>query len=171
MSAMLEFRIDQAVWLFPVCIAVHFLEEAPAFATWAQRHISRLYTEAHWRRVHTTGAVAALVAAASVSAFPEPLSMFLFTAIFLAPMVFNAAFHVAASVICRSYSPGTASAVLLFPGLCAYLVWLACEARMMNVVSTMAAVMIGAVFHALDLAVTTFFVKLTPRPMVADRRE
>ena len=157
MGTLFELRIDQAIWLFPACVAVHFLEEAPAFARWARRHISPLYTDAHWRRVHSTGAVAALLGAAAVATWPSPLTVFLFIAFLLAPMVFNSVFHLSASIWARSYSPGTISATLLFPGLCTYLVWLACEARMLNPLSATAAAIMGGAFHALDLAMTVFF--------------
>ena len=48
----------EAVWLFPVAIAIHFSEEAPRFAKWARMHISPLYTDAHWRKIHGIGLAA-----------------------------------------------------------------------------------------------------------------
>ena len=112
---------QQAVWLFPICVAVHFLEEATGFASWAGRNISSRYTASHWSRVHAIGMVLAIAASASVDRWMHPLTIFFFTATFLTPMVFNALFHAAASMYFRSYSPGTLSALLLFPALCWYL--------------------------------------------------
>jgi hypothetical protein len=158
MSAIGEFPFEQAVWFFPACITIHFLEEARGFAAWARRHISPRYTESHWKRVHASGAVAGVLAAAVVSRWPGTITAFLFTAFFLAPMVFNALFHLGSSLYFRSYSPGTASAALLFPALCWRLVALACDAQLLDAVSTMSAILIGAVVHSIDLAATTFFV-------------
>ena len=91
-GASFEFTIHQAVWLFPACIAVHFLEEAFGFARWARSYISSRYTDAHWRRIHGLGLVSALAASAIVSRWTGPVPIFLFTALFLTPMVFNISF-------------------------------------------------------------------------------
>jgi Protein of unknown function with HXXEE motif len=158
MSAIGQFPFEQAVWFFPACLTLHFLEEATGFAAWARQHLSPRYTESHWRRVHVTGAVAGVLAAGMVSRWPSALSAFLFAAFFVAPMVFNALFHLGGSLYFRSYSPGTASAALLFPALCWRLVALACDAQLLDAVSTMGAMLIGAIVHCIDLAATTFFV-------------
>ena len=150
------------LFLFPACTAVHFLEEAPGFAKWARSHISSRYSDAHWRRIHGTGIASALVATAFVSLWTRPVSIFLFTALFLTPMVFNALFHVATSVFFRSYSP-TTSAVLMFPVFCWYLVSLSSEGSLLDARSALAATVIGAAFHAMDLAATTFFLQWMPR--------
>jgi len=100
-------------------MAVHFLEEAPGFAQWARRNISPLYSDAHWRRIHALGFLCAVAAAAAVSLWTRPVSVFLFTALFLTPMVFNSLFHLGASLFYRSYSPGAFSALLLFPAAAA----------------------------------------------------
>jgi uncharacterized protein with HXXEE motif len=163
MSVNLEFTIRQAVWLFPACIAAHFLEEAFGFAKWARDHISPRYSDARWRRIHGMGFVSALAASALVSVWPRPVSVFLFTAIFLTPMVFNAMFHLATSVFFRSYSPGATSALLLFPALCWRLVSISSDAGLLSARSAMAATVVGAAFHTMDLASTTFFLRRTPR--------
>ena len=121
-GASFEFTIHQAVWLFPACIAVHFLEEAFGFARWARSYISSRYTDAHWRRIHGLGLVSALAASAIVSRWTGPVPIFLFTVLFLTPMVFNSLFHLGTSVFFRRYSPGTTSALVLFPAVCWHLV-------------------------------------------------
>ena len=78
--------IQQAVWLFPVCVAGHFLEEATGFASWAGRNISSRYTASHWRRVHAMGMLLAIAASASVDRWMRPPTIF-FTAAFVTPMV------------------------------------------------------------------------------------
>jgi uncharacterized protein with HXXEE motif len=155
--------IHQAVWLFPACVAGHFLEESTGFASWANRNISTRYTPSHWRRVHGMGILFAIVASASADRLMHPLTIFLFMAVFLTPMIFNAFFHAAASVYFRSYSPGTASALLLFPVLCWNLVRRFSEAGLLDAPSALAATVVGATIHCIDLASTTFFLQRMPR--------
>ena len=149
----------EAVWLFPVAIAIHFSEEAPRFAKWARMHISPLYTDAHWRKIHGIGLVSALIFAALVSLWPRPVSVFVFLALYLSPMLFNAVFHITASLFYRSFSPGAISAALLFPGLFWYLGWLFSQAGLLRTEVAMLGTAIGAVVHLFDLASTTFFVQ------------
>ena len=149
--------LAQAVWLFPVWTAVHFLEEAPGFANWARRYISPRYSDAHWRKIHAAGIVFATASAAVVSLWPHPVAVFLFCALSLTPMLFNLLFHLAASVFSRSYSPGVVSALLLFPVLSWYLVSLFSDAGLLHTKAGMLAAVIGAATHAMDLALTTFF--------------
>jgi len=162
-DAFTSVTIQQAVWLFPICVAGHFLEESTGFASWAGRNISSRYTASHWRRVHGMGMLFAIAAAVSVARWMHPLTIFLFTAGFLTPMVFNALFHTAASVYFRSYSPGTASALALFPALSWYLSSRFSDAGLLDARSAITATVIGAIFHGLDLASTTFFLQRMPR--------
>jgi len=151
--------IHQVVWLFPACVAAHFLEEGTGFAAWARARISPRYTDSHWRRIHGMGMLFAIAAPALVTRWTHPAAAFLFTALFLTPMVFNALFHLAASIYFRSYSPGTSSAVALFPALCWYLVDRFSDAGLLNARSALAAAVLGAAFHGIDLASTTFFLR------------
>ncbi len=121
-------------------------------------HISPLYTDAHWRKIHGMGLLAAMMFAALVSLWPGPVSVFLFLALYLSPMVFNAVFHITASVFYRSYSPGAISAALLFPALFWYLGSLSSQAGLVRTEVAMLATAIGAVVHIFDLASTTSFV-------------
>ena len=126
--------LHQAIWLFPACVAAHFVEEAAGFANWASRNISTRHTEAHWRRIHGTGMIFAVADAASLAKWLHPVTTFLFTALFLTPMVFNALFHAAASVYFGSYSPGT---LALLPMSCWYLVSQFSEAGLLTAPSAM----------------------------------
>jgi hypothetical protein len=105
------------------------------------------------------GLLFAIAAPALVTRWTHPAAAFLFTALFLTPMVFNALFHLAASIYFRSYSPGTSSAVALFPALCWYLVDRFSDAGLLNARSALAAAVLGAAFHGIDLASTTFFLR------------
>src|SRR5262249_12049123 len=127
------------------------------------RNISSRYTASHWRRVHAMGMLLAIAASASVGRWMRPLTIFFFTAAFLTPMVFNALFHTAASMYFRSYLPGTVSALVLFPALCWHLVSRFSDAGLLDARSALTASVIGATFHGLDLAFTTFFLQRVPR--------
>jgi len=143
--------------------SLEYLRESPPFASWANRNISTRYTPSHWCRVHGIGMLLAIAASASADRLMHPLTIFLFTAVFLTPMIFNAFFHAAASVYFRSYSPGTASALSLFPVLCWNLVRRFSEAGLLDAPSALAATVVGATIHCIDLASTTFFLQRMPR--------
>ena len=151
--------IGQVVWLAPIATACHFLEEQPHFADWARDHISSRYTNEHWRRIHFLGIVCAIGFAGVVSWVPGPVSVFLFTALYLAPLLFNMIFHAATSYLYRSYSPGLVTAVALFPALFWYLISAFAQAGLLRAEAATAATVVGAVVHGLDLAPTTFFLE------------
>jgi hypothetical protein len=155
--------IHQAVWLFPACMAGHFLEETSAVAAWARNNISPRYTDSHWRKIHGLGMLFAIAASAFVTRWTRPTTVFLFTALLLTPMVFNAFFHLVTSVNLWSYSPGTSSALALFPALCWYLFCRFSDAGLLDARSAVAATVVGAAFHRIDLAHTTFFLQRVPR--------
>ena len=154
----MSLSVSQAVWLAPAVTTVHFLEERSRFANWARSHISNRYTDEHWHRIHALRMLSAIGFAALVSWAPRPLTVFLFTSLYLAPMLFNLAFHAGASFWCRSYSPGLISAFALFPLLFWYLTSGFAGAGLLHTEVGMAATATGAVLHSLDLASTTFFV-------------
>ena len=105
----------------------------------------------------------AIGASSFVTRWARPTTVFLFTALFLTPMVFNALFHLATSVYFRSYSPGTLSALALFPALCWHLVSRFSDSGLLDAPLAVAATVIGAAFHSIDLASTTFFLHRVPR--------
>jgi hypothetical protein len=111
------------------------------------------------RKIRRMGLVSALIFTGLVSFWPRPVWVFLFLALYLSPMMFNAVFHITASVFYRSYSPGAVSAALLFPTLFLYLGGLFSQAGLLATEVAMLAKAIGAVVHMFDLASTTFFVQ------------
>jgi len=152
-----SFSISHIVWFAPAVTACHFLEEWPCFAGWVRKHISSRYTNQHWRRIHFTGFVCAIGFAGMVSWAPAPFPVFLFTALYLAPMLFNLIFHAATSYFYRSYSPGLITAAVLFPALSWYLSSAFARAGLLRTQAAVMATVAGAVVHAIDLASTTFF--------------
>lgn len=149
--------IGQMVWLAPIVTACHFFEEWPHFAEWAREHISSRYTNEHWRRIHLFGMVCSIGFTGLVSLAPGPLSIFLFTALYLTPMLFNMIFHAATSYLYGSYSPGLLTAVVLFPALSWYLASAFAQAGLLRSEVALTATVAGALVHAIDLASTTFF--------------
>lgn len=151
--------VREAVWLFPVAVAIHFSEEAQRFAKWAREHISPLYTDAHWRKIHGMGLALAIAWSLFLSLWPHPMAVFACWAFCFSPMLFNSVFHVASSVVYRSYSPGTLSALLQFPPLFWYLASVFGKAGLLSWEMAILATIIGAAVHALDLASLTYFVQ------------
>jgi Protein of unknown function with HXXEE motif len=147
--------IGPMVWLAPIATACHFLEEWPHFAEWARDHISNRYTNEHWRQIHLLGMVSAIGFTGVVSCAPGPVSVFLFTALYLTPMLFNMIFHAATSYLYGSYSPGLLTAVVLFPAMSWYLISAFAQAGLLRAEAAAAAAVLGAVVHGIDLASTT----------------
>jgi hypothetical protein len=90
-----------------------------------------------------------------VSWAPGPVSVFLFTALYLTPMLFNMIFHAATSYLYGSYSPGLLTAVVLFPALSWYLISAFAQAGLLRAEAAAAAAVIGAVVHGIDHGAAT----------------
>jgi Protein of unknown function with HXXEE motif len=105
-----DIRFREVIWYFPLATALHFLEEAPRFTTWAQRYASPHFTLAHWKRIHAIGFVYALAFSGMVSFYPRRPLVFLFLALCFLESGFNALFHLGASLYFRTYSPGLLTA-------------------------------------------------------------
>ena len=146
-----------AVWLFPLATALHFLEEAPGFTRWASRYASPRFTFAHWARVHALGLAYALVCTALVWRFPNRTMVFLFFALCLTESVFNTVFHLAASAASRTYVPGLITALVLYPPLFWYLSRLAHREGLLEMLPGAAAFALAGVVHAFDVSNNVFF--------------
>jgi hypothetical protein len=154
----LSFR--EAVWLFPAATALHFLEEAPRFAKWAQAHASPFYTELRWRKIHLIGMAYAIAFTAVLALFPNRYATFLFFALCFAQIFFNTLFHLGATLFFRSYCPGLITAMSLYPVLFWYLSSLAHREGLLSLGAGFVTFVIAAVIHAFDVATSVFLVKL-----------
>lgn len=102
---------------FAVGVIIHNLEEAAFLVPWIIRHVPRLWVEPN-RRIYTvlTSAVSVVISATAVGVIVWPGNRQLLYALsgFAIAMSINAVFpHMAACFLTRSYSPGTASGILL----------------------------------------------------------
>jgi uncharacterized protein with HXXEE motif len=157
--------LAQAVWLFPIATGLHFLEEAPGFASWARRHTLRKYSQARWAKIHGAGMAFAIVFSALVSRFPVRFVAFLFFALCFSESLWNAVFHLGATLWSRDYCAGIVTALLLYPPL----FWLLSSAGLRDGLLTrgglLAAVFIAGVVHAIDVASTVFGLHLGAAPL------
>jgi hypothetical protein len=108
-------RLEKLLWLFPIALALHNLEEAIWFPAWSQH-------AGFWER--PIGATEFRIAAVlltilafamtfwSVRTRQEALRTYMLAG-FLFAMLLNVIFHVAATVGLREYAPGVVTAVLI----------------------------------------------------------
>ena len=150
----------EAVWLFPAATTLHFLEEAPRFAKWAQAHASPLYTRSRWRKIHVIGMAYVIAFTSALVLFPNRHATFLFFALCFAQIFFNTLFHLGATLFFRSYCPGLVTALLLYPVLFWYLSSLAHRRGLLSLGAGVVACITAAVIHACDVATSVFWVKL-----------
>ena len=154
----LSFR--QAVWLFPLATALHFLEEAPQFSNWARTHALPGYTRKRWARIHGIGLAYAIAFSALVSLFPSRLAVFLFFALCFSEILFNTLFHASATAFFGVYCPGLITALILYPPLFWFLSQIASHQGLLSSSVWLWALAIAGVIHTLDVAASVFGVKL-----------
>ena len=150
----LPFR--QAVWLFPFATALHFLEEAPHFATWASKYAWASYTSTRWKRVHGFGMVYAVAFSALVSAFPNRHIVFSFFALCFSESIFNSLFHSGATAMFGVYCPGLITALVLYPPLFWYLSSVARHEGLLSGPLGLLAFAIAGLIHVADVATSVF---------------
>jgi hypothetical protein len=153
----LPFR--QAVWLFPLATALHFLEEAPHFADWASKYASFGYTDQRWRRIHGLGMVFTIAFCALASMFPNRAVVFFFFAVCFSESVLNGLFHVGATAFSGVYCPGLITALVLYPPLFWHLSQLAYREGLLTNTLGVVAFLIAVVIHAVDVATSVCGVK------------
>src|SRR6266849_1277685 len=149
----------QAVWLFPLATALHFLEEAPHFADWASKHALPSYTHQRWRRIHGLGMVFSIAFCALASIFPNRYVVFLFFALCLSESVLNSLFHLGATAFSGVYCPGLITALVLYPPLFWYLSQIAYREGLLTNTLGLAAFLIAVLVHTVDVATSVFGVK------------
>jgi hypothetical protein len=147
----------QAVWLFCPAFVLHVLEEWPRFTDWARRHASVRFTQRDYNSIHVAGIAASLLAALLVSRFPNRPVVFLFFAFLFTPAVlFNSIFHVAASVVTRSYCPGALTAVAIYLPLFTVTTMLAFKENLLDMGTLIASLVLAGVFHVWEVGHNVF---------------
>lgn len=157
----LPFR--QAVWLFPLATALHFLEEAPHFADWAVRYALIGYTHQRWRRIHGIGIVFVVAFCGLASMFPNRAVVFLFFALCFSESVLNGLFHVGATALSGVYCPGLITALILYLPLFWYISQVAYREGVLTNTLGVVAFLIAVVIHTVDVATSVFGVRLQLR--------
>jgi uncharacterized protein with HXXEE motif len=147
---------SQAVWLFPIATGLHFLEEARGFSEWAQLYALPTYDRRRWGRIHGAGMFFAIASSGLASSFPRQSIVWLFFALCFAESVWNAVFHVVATVWSREYCTGLATAVLLYPPLFLLVSESATRQGLLTVRQIAAAFCVAAVVHAVDVSSSVF---------------
>ena len=149
--------LEKAVWLFCPAFALHVLEEWPRFTGWAKRYASPRYTQRDYNVIHTAGVAASLLAALIVWRFPNrPVTFMSFAFVFARSVLFNAFFHVGASVLTRSYCPGMITAVVIYLPLFALIADLAYQEGLLDVGSLLVTLAIAGVFHIWEVGHNVF---------------
>ena len=150
----------QAVWLFLLATALHFLEEAPHFVGWASKYAWHGYTHQRWRRIHGLGMVFTIAFCALASIFPNRYVAFLLFALCLSESVLNSLFHLGATVFSGVYCPGLITDLLVYPPLYWYLSQLAYREGLLTNTLGVVAFLIAVLIHTVDVATSVFGVKL-----------
>jgi hypothetical protein len=154
---MSEIAFRQAVWLVPVAVLLHVLEEWPRFPRWARRFASPDYTDREYVAIHAFGLATALAATWAVSRLPSPWLVFPFLALLVGPGLFwNAFFHVGGTLVSRAYCPGVLTGVVIYLPLASWLGALAVREGILGAGALAAAAAVAGAFHALEVARNVF---------------
>jgi hypothetical protein len=151
----LTFR--HALALYPLCTLLHVLEEWPRFPRWARRHASPTYSDRRYLVTHAATIGLAASGAALVGLWPVPAVAFGFFALLFGPAVlWNACFHLGASVRSRSYCPGAVTSGLLYLPLATCLVRLAVRDGVLSTPVLGAALVVAVLVHVLEVGRSVF---------------
>ncbi len=109
--------------LAPIIFVIHVMEEAPTFVAWFNRLVEPDITEGMFLRVNATALVITVILAALLAATREPAVAVLDLAWMGCLMFANGIFHLTATVVHRTYSPGAVTAAVLYLPYFAVLFW------------------------------------------------
>ena len=142
-----------AVWLVPACFALHVLEESNGFTGWAQRHGRPDYSSADFVQINAAGLLLTGAATLAVTRWRGRRLFAAYYALILTQQaLFNPVFHVGSTVVYRDWSPGTATAVLLFLPLWWHLTRLALRDGSLDSRGVALAIGAGGVVHGAAVA-------------------
>ena len=114
MTALILRRSQLLLMLAPVLFAAHIAEEAPGYARWFNGVVAHGIGEQGFIQANIAPLVLTLLLCTAV-AWSERLSVAYLMLAWLAHFMFaNAIFHIVATIVLREYSPGTATAAILY---------------------------------------------------------
>ncbi|HYK87558.1 MAG TPA: HXXEE domain-containing protein [Acidobacteriota bacterium] len=152
--------LRQAVWLFPIAYALHILEEAPQFPSWAQRYASQAFTPRDFLTINSVGIALAVLYALLISRYPRKWSVILFFSLGLAPgMFFNILFHVGATAAYGVYCPGLITALVIYPPVFVFLSRLAYQEHFLTGRTSLMAFAFAGAFHTLEVGIDVFKIR------------
>jgi hypothetical protein len=100
--------------LAPIIFVTHVVEEAPTFVSWFNRLVEPDITDGMFLRVNATAFVITIVLTALLAATREPAVAVIDLAWIACLMLANGIFHLTATVVHHTYSPGAVTAAVLY---------------------------------------------------------
>lgn len=138
--------------VLPLATALHVLEEWPGFPCWARRFASPAYGDRDYVVTHAFAIAGSAAVAVLLWAFPRAGVVHAFFLLWLAPSVFgNALFHAGASVVSRTYCPGTLTGLVLYLPLSLALARLALDEGLVGAPALAVLVVVGLALHAVEV--------------------
>ncbi|HEX3543329.1 MAG TPA: HXXEE domain-containing protein [Candidatus Acidoferrum sp.] len=118
-------RLERLLWMFPVAVTLHNLEEAVWLPAWSQ-HAGIWEQPVGAREFRVAAVLLAIFAYAvtywSIRTGQEGVGTYVITG-FLFAMLLNVIYHVAATLSLREFAPGILTAVLINLPVMGYLLW------------------------------------------------
>jgi hypothetical protein len=156
-------ELRRGLWLLPAAFALHVLEESAGFTEWVRRNGRADYSMDDFVQINATGLVLTIGATLAVARRPgRGLFAAYYALLVTQQALFNPLFHVGSTVAYRDWSPGTASAVVLFPPLWWRLTRRALRDRMLGVGGMSVGIAVGGAVHAAAVANQVFGLSLSP---------
>jgi hypothetical protein len=158
-------ELRRGLWLLPAAFALHVLEESRGFTDWVHRNGRADYSIDDFVQINATGLLLTIGATLAVTRRPRRgLFAGYYALVLTQQALFNPVFHVGSSLAYRDWSPGTASAVVLFPPLWWRLTRRALRDRVIGVGGVSVGIAVGGAVHAAAVADQVFGLSLPPLP-------
>jgi len=138
-------RFERFVWLFPVVYALHIVEEyGTGFPAWMTRHMHASMDNAGFVLNNALFMAILLATTAWASASRSRLSAFVFLGWASGNLFWNFIFHLVTTIHADSYSPGLATASLLYYPVSIWGGVLAVRQQRLGVAAVLGAFAVGA---------------------------
>jgi Protein of unknown function with HXXEE motif len=143
------------LWIFPAAFAAHVVEEAPGFVAWAAE-LGAPMTLGGFLRNHVGYSAALLALVAWVHVRPTRMAVFCLMSWTAAQQLWNAVFHVHATVALGAYGPGVITAVAIYLPTYLYMAGLALRDGLLAPRDLAVTVAVGAVGFAAAMKLLLF---------------